>query len=1101
MKRTILLTLLVTFSWIGMALGTQQESDAEKTKEPPIYALPIGALKFRNIGPALTSGRIGDFAVNPDNSSEYYVAAASGGVWKTINKGITFEPIFDSQGSFSIGCITMDPNNHNVIWVGTGENNNQRSVGYGDGVYKSMDGGKSWKNMGLKESEHIGMIAVHPEDSDTILVAAYGPLWSEGGERGLYKTTDGGKNWEAVLTISEHTGVSEVHLDPRDPDLIYAVAHQRRRHTFTFIDGGPESAVHKSTDGGKTWRKLTRGLPSGHVGRIGLAVSPPNPDVVYAIVEAQTGKGGFFRSTDRGETWEKRGSYATSGNYYQEIFADPTEVDRVYSMNTRGQVTKDGGATWSATGEKNKHVDNHALWIDPDNPDYLLNGNDGGIYESYDRGQNWRFMPNLSLTQFYKVSIDQAEPFYNVYGGTQDNYSLGGPSRTTSRNGITNEDWFVTQGGDGFETQVDPLDSNIIYAQSQHGNLNRFDRRSGESVNIKPREEKGQKAYNWNWDSPLLISPHSHTRLYFAADYVFRSDNRGDDWERISEDLTRQVDRNTFEVMGQIWPMDAIAKHSSTSKYGAVVALDESPLDEGLLFAGSDDGLIHVSLDGGLEWDRYEDFPGVPPMTYVNELLASKHDRNTVFSTFNNHKRGDYKAYVMKSNDRGQTWSSIASNLPERGTVYALAEDHLDPNLLFAGTEFGVFYTLDGGEYWKKLGSGLPTIAVKDMAIHQGKNDLVLGTFGRGFYVLDDYSALRGIDDQLLEEEARVMGVSDGLMFLPTSRIGGSDKGFQGETFFATENPDVGAKITYYYKESLKTQRDLRLDEEKRKFKEKEAIDYPTYDQYKAEEEEEAPQLMFTILDSSDNIVRHLRSPARKGINRINWDLRFPNITSAGSAGGGRGGRGGRGGGGAGIFVLPGTYKVFMSKSVNGEITKLTEPVPFGVTTLDNRTFPVTDPDMLLEFQNRLMLLSQALNGARGATAQINEQITAFRAAIREATAPTESVKAAIDALEGKLEEVQLELSGDRDLGRLDMDSMPSISDRVNSALAGTRSITDPTETQRKVYAIVAEEFDPLIAKINGMLDNDIPAIGRQLDSIGAPWTPGRRVKWNQRPN
>ncbi|MEE8585864.1 MAG: glycosyl hydrolase, partial [Acidobacteriota bacterium] len=358
-----------------------EDEDEEEEEGPPLYKLKMPGLKFRSIGPALTSGRISDFAVNPDNPSEYYVAVASGGVWKTTNKGVTFKPVFDKQGSYSIGCVTMDPNNHNVVWVGTGENNNQRSVAYGDGVYKSLDGGRNWKNMGLKESEHIGMIIVDPRDSKVVYAAAYGPLWSAGGDRGLYKTTDGGKNWEAVLTISEHTGVSEVHFDPRDPDTLYAVAHQRRRHVFTLIDGGPESAIYKSTDAGANWRKINKGLPSGQRGRIGLAVSPPNPDVIYAIVEAQEDKGGFYRSTDRGETWQRRDSYTSRGNYYQEIIADPADVNRVYSMDTFGRVSLDGGKTWQRSGERSKHVDNHALWIDPDNPDYLLNGNDGGVYE------------------------------------------------------------------------------------------------------------------------------------------------------------------------------------------------------------------------------------------------------------------------------------------------------------------------------------------------------------------------------------------------------------------------------------------------------------------------------------------------------------------------------------------------------------------------------------------------------------------------------------------------------------------------------------------------------------------------------------------------
>ncbi len=1075
---------------------SQEGQEEEKPEAPPLYKVSTPALRFRSVGPALTSGRISDFAVNPDNPSEFYIAVASGGVWKTTTKGITLKPVFDSQGSYSIGCVTLDPNNSNVVWVGTGENNNQRSVAYGDGVYKSVDGGKSWKHMGLKQSEHIGMIAIDPRDSNVVYVAAYGPLWSAGGDRGLYKSTDGGENWEAVLTVSEHTGVNEVHLDPRYPDIVYATAHQRRRHVFTLIDGGPESAIYKSENAGQDWRKINKGLPSGQLGRIGMDISPVNPDLLYAIVEAQEDKGGFYASNDRGETWERRSGYSSSGNYYQEIIADPVEVDRVYSMDTFAQVTEDGGRNWERVGERNKHIDNHALWIDPDNPDYLLNGNDGGVYESYDRGKHWRFLSHLPVTQFYKVSTDNAQPFYNIYGGTQDNYSLGGPSRTISSNGIANEDWFVTLGGDGFETQVDPEDHNIIYAQLQYANIVRFDRRSGERISIKPREGRGENEYVWNWDAPLLLSPHSKTRLYFSADRVFRSDDRGNSWRAISGDLTRGIDRNRLEVMGRVWGMDAVAKHRSTTTYGNIVAFDESPVAENVLAAGTDDGLVHVTEGIDREWVRHESFPDVPDMTYVNKLLFSQHDRNTLYAAFNNHKRGDFKPYILKSIDLGRTWTSIASNLPERGSVYAIAEDHLSPNLLFAGTEFGVFYTLDGGGYWKQLKAGVPTIAVRDIEIQKRENDLVLGTFGRSFYVLDNYAPLRDFSQQVHDSEGHLFPVSDGLMFLPYSRIGtlGDDKGFQGEYYFVAPNPDIGAKITYYLKETIKTKKDLREEAEKEKFKNNEPVYYPTYDELRAEEEEEPPYLLFEITDSSGNLVRTLRAKATAGIQRINWDLRFPDISSARSrdADPTRDAE-------SGILVLPGTYQVRMLKSVDGELTPLAGPVSFEVRTLDNRTFPAGDPTGLVQFQEELMELNRALNGARRASGDLEEKIDLFQAALKPLNVPTGDVQSRIDSAREKLDGIRRQLFGDRTRQRLDMDGPPSIASRVSSAVfAGSNSTSDPTQTQRQVYAIVAEEFDPVIARLNELIETDIPAIEQELDRLGAPWTPGRKVDWRR---
>lgn len=1059
--------------------------------------LSLSALKLRAIGPAVTSGRISDFAVNPEKPSEYYVATSSGGVWKTTNAGTSYQPVFDSQGSYSIGCVTMDPNNHNVVWVGTGENNNQRSVAYGDGVYKTEDGGKTWKNMGLKTSEHVGMIAIDPRDSDVVYVAAYGPLWRAGGERGLYKTSDGGKTWAAVLTISEHTGVSEVYLDPRNADVVYAVAHQRRRHVFTLVDGGPESAVYKSEDAGKTWKKITRGLPGGHLGRIGLAISPINPDYLYAIVEAQSGKGGFYRSTNRGASWERRGSYTSRGNYYQELFCDPKDINRVYSMDVYLQVTDDGGRTWSGLGERHKHVDNHAMWIDPCDTDYYLVGGDGGVYESFDRGKTWKYMPHLSVAQFYKVAVDNTEPFYYVYGGTQDNYSLGGPSRNTSSHGIVNSDWFVTQGGDGFESQVDPEDPNIVYAQSQYGNLIRFDKKSGERMGIRPRERKGEKSYRWNWDAPLLVSPHSHTRLYFAANKVFRSDDRGNTWKVISGDLTRQIDRNKLEVMGRVWPMDAVAKNASTSQYGTIVAMDESPVQEDLIYAGTDDGLIQVTEDGGANWRRIEKFPGVPDRTYVNDIIASQHEKNTVYAAFNNHKNGDFKPYILKSRDAGKTWTSISSDLPERGSVYALAEDHVRKNLLFAGTEFGLFVSMDGGQHWKQLKSGLPTIAVRDIAIQKRENDLALATFGRGFYILDDYTPLRYLNKEILSSESQIFPIKDALMYVESSPLGSggaAGKGFQGEMYFNAKNPPLGAVFTYHLKESVKTLRDKRQEKEKKAFKEGKPVDYPTYDQMKAEEKEETPYLVFTILDEEGNVVRKLRTSARAGMHRIVWDLKYPAVsptnlrdTNPASSGG------------SSTLALPGKYKVFLSKNVSGKVTQLSGPVDFNAVVLGNTSLPAEDRAELAAFQKKVRELSRAVNAASSVVRELGDKVRHYKVALKNVTVDDSQIYAQIRALEFEVNEIQIKLFGDRTLRRVDKDAEPGLSSRLNGIIRDQwRSTSAPTQTHRDAYLIVADEFSPTLQKLKKIVEVDAKQIEKKLDKIGAPYTPGRFPDWKK---
>ncbi len=607
MKKFIYITIIL-FVCSNISFANK---DKDKNHSDPLDKISLNGLKWRSVGPSLTSGRISDLAVNPDKPFEYYVAVSSGGVWKTSNWGLDYTPVFDNESSYSIGCVTIDPNNTNIVWVGTGENNNQRSVAYGDGIYKSLDGGKSWKNMGLKKSEHIGNILVHPNNSDVVYVSAYGPLWSDGGDRGIYKTEDGGNTWNKILYIDKHTGFNEIHMDPRNPDVLYAASHQRRRHVYTYVGGGPGSGLHKSTDGGLTWKVINKGLPNVEIGRIGMDISDANPEIIYAIVEAAERKGGFYKSTNRGENWVKQSNKVTSGNYYQEIFADPVNQDVVYTMDTWMAVTHDGGKTFKNVGEDFKHVDNHAMWINPNNNSHWLVGCDGGIYETFDSAKNWDFKENLPVTQFYKVAVDNAEPFYNIYGGTQDNFSIGGPSRVKTAHGITNQDWFITHGGDGFESQVDPDNPNIVYAQSQYGWLVRYDKLSGEEVGIKPIARKDELDYKWNWDAPLAVSRHKSGRLYFAANKVFKSDDYGNSWEVISEDLSRKINRNELKVYGRVLSMDAVAKNGSTIYSGGPYdsnGLYEHEFDvaldcyEFIMYDSAGDGLTNDSWNLGSEY-------------------------------------------------------------------------------------------------------------------------------------------------------------------------------------------------------------------------------------------------------------------------------------------------------------------------------------------------------------------------------------------------------------------------------------------------------------------------------------------------------------------
>jgi photosystem II stability/assembly factor-like uncharacterized protein len=1090
--------LLLSFA-VLLAGADAKPDEAKSKSDDPLSSTTLSGLKLRALGPAVTSGRVVGFAVHPRDRSHYYVAAASGGVWKTTNAGTTWTPVFDEQGSYSIGVVVLDPKNPNVVWVGTGENNSQRSVGYGDGVYRSDDGGKTWKNVGLKKSEHIGKILIDPRSSDTVYVAAQGPLWGPGGDRGLYKTTDGGKTWKKVLSISENTGVTDVVQDPRNPDVLIAAAYQRRRHVWTLIDGGPENALYKSTDAGATWTKIKTGLPKEEMGRIGLAVAPSDPDIVYAIIESTEKKGGIFRSTDFGATWEKRNDYDSQAQYYAHLVVDPKNSDRLYVMGVLIQVSDDAGKTLHRLGERFKHVDNHEIWIDPSDTRYYLVGCDGGIYESLDRGANWRFHANLPITQFYDVTADEAAPFYHVYGGTQDNFTLGGPARTRSVHGITNADWFVTQGGDGFHSRVDPKDPQTVYSEAQYGNLVRFDRRTGENMGIQPQPGKGEPALRWNWDSPLLISSHSHTRLYFAANKLFRSDDRGDTWKAISGDLTRQIDRNTLAVMGKVWGADAVAKNLSTSFYGNIVALTESPKREGLLYVGTDDGLIQVTEDGGQNWRKLDRFPGVPERTYVSRLLASQHGARTVYAAFDDHKNADFAPYLLKSTDAGQTWTSVKGDLPANGPVLAIAEDPVDPHLLFVGTEFGLFATVDGGQKWIRLKGGLPTIAVRDLAIQKSMNDLVVGTFGRGIYVLDDYTPLRRLRATTLAREVVLFPVREAPLYIPTRQYGLRGKAFLGASFYTAANPGYGATFTYYLKDGLKTLKEKRQEAEKEAAKTSAPVPYPTREQLRAEAEEEPPAILVNVADASGTVIRTLTGPVAKGIHRVSWDLREPapslprpptpeqqdDLFFERDAG---------------PLVMPGVYRVSLARRVQGVVTPLGQEQEFTVMVPGVADMNPSDRKALFEFQQKVTRLERAVSGALEVANGLNGRLEQIKRALDHTPSVEDRWKEAARKLEKENRAILRALRGDVALRARNENTPVSITERVRNIIEEERlSLSRPTQTHREQYALASQEFTQELARLRTLVEMDLKGLEKALDLAGAPWTPGRLPEWKER--
>jgi photosystem II stability/assembly factor-like uncharacterized protein len=1071
----ILKTSLLWLCLIGMIISGQAQTINEDT---------FSGLKFRNIGPAMTSGRIADIAIHPNNENIWYVAVGSGGVWKTTNSGTTWKPIFDKQSSYSIGCVTIDPSNSHTIWVGTGENVGGRHVAIGDGIYVSHDDGMSWKNMGLKNSEHLSKIIVHPENSDIIWVASQGPLWSKGGERGIYKSNDGGKSWKRTLGDSEWVGATDLVLDSNNPDVLYAATWQRHRTVAAYLGGGPGSGLHKSTDGGETWKPLKKGIPKSNLGKIGLTISPFNSDVVYAAIELDRKKGGVFISKNRGESWSKQSDAVSGGtgpHYYQELIASPHHEGTLYFMNNSALVSTDHGKTFNRMSRSNQHSDSHAVIFKKSDPNYLLFGTDGGLYESFDGTKSWKYIRNLPITQYFKIAVDDAKPFYNVYGGTQDNGSHMGPSQTLSSDGIASGDWIKTLGADGAQTATEPGNPNISYGEFQQGVLWRIDKSTKESVFIQPQPQDGDPYERYNWDAPIVVSPHNPTRLYFASQRVWKSENRGDDWTPISKDLTLNQDRMTLPMYGKQQSWDNAWDIGAMSNYNTITSLSESPKQEGLIYAGTDDGIIQVTENGGATWNKFslKNIKGVPDIAFVNDVRADLFDANVVYAALDNHKYGDYKPYIIKSNDKGKTWRLINGNLPNNLLIWRLVQDHVKKDLLFAATEYGIYFTYNGGVNWIKLKNGVPTISFRDITIQRRENDLVAGSFGRGIFILDDITPIRNFNTSMLSSEVTLLPIKTAYWYKQSNRVGS-----QGDAEWIAKNPPFGVNFTYYLPKKLKSLKDIRKGKEK-----KGNANFPGWDALEVEANQDGPSIYLIIKDANGNVVNRVKGKNKKGFNRVNWRLNYPSksgerLTAP------RTQRNFFGGGG--IMVTPGDYTVTLVKRVDGETIVLQEPKGFKVVPMYNGTLKRKSFDEMNAFREEVYNFQQDLTATNLEMSNSLKLVDAMKRAAYKSSRVSDDLLQKINTARITLFAIEKELRGNKIKGEIGERSNPTPNDANRIGRMALSNTYGPTGNHKAALNRAKKQLSGIKSQLQNVTSNVFPTLEQALKKAGAPWIEGQ---------
>ncbi len=1075
--KKLLLALLASVS----VLAADKPATPKAVNPVPDPNEILKGLKFREIGPAVMGGRIDDFAVVESNPDIIYVGTASGGVLKTINAGTTWDPVFDDQPNSSIGDVTVAPSDPSIVWVGTGEANNRQSSSWGNGVYKSTDSGKNWKHMGLDASMHIGRIVVSPADPNTVYVAAGGNLWAPSKDRGVYKTSDGGKTWSNVLFVNEDTGASDIAMDPDSPGTLIAAMYQRRRTVFGYSGSGPGSGLYKTTDGGATWKKLEKGLPRDpdakkpavvdadkkdadpeavkEIGRLGVNFYRRNSNIVYALIEHASG--GIFRSDDQGESWTRVSETNPRGIYYSQVIIDPNNDQRLWVHGAQMYYSEDGGKTFKTSLVQKIHGDYHAMWIDPRDSNHMIAGSDGGIYMTRDRGKSWDYLNNVPLAQFYEIGLDMQRP-YRICGGLQDNNVWCGPSATFDTRGIANSDWFTVGGGDGFYAQFDPSDPNTVYAESQDGNLLRRNLKTHESRSIRPPAPEGER-YRFEWNSPIVVSAFDNKTIYYGGNYVFKSADRGDTWTRLGGDLTNNQDREKLPIMGRVPDKLTMSRHDGVQAWPAVTTISESPLNRDLLYAGTDDGNLQVTRDGGKSWKNVSPKKG----TYVSRVIASRFNEGTAYATLDGHRSNDFSVYVFMTSDFGETWKPIRNGLSDdvAGTVHVIREHYRNPKLLFLGTERGLFVSTDQGARWSRLKLNLPTVPVDDLAIHPRENDLVVATHGRSLWILDDLGPLEQMTDAIPSQELHVFDTRPATEWRIANR-----GGFTGQKAFFGPNPPNGALITYYLKNK---------PAEKEKVK-------------------------ITVMDKDGKVIRDLDGTGDIGTNRVTWDLRSRSVNEAprdtenaaavsetaseqggeGGVGGGVGGGGGGGGFGGfqgSLRVEPGEYTV---KVAAGKLEQSTK-----VTVSDDPRIEIADADRAA----RRQALTQLGRMAQSAAAA-RRSITGLHTALKDykKTKLPETIQKAADNLLKKVDETCLRLGTPVQCGQPApglgwagppvVYTAPTVTQRITQLLGGIENYSAaPTPWQLDQIKVLQGMLSEATAAAQTLTKTDLEALNKMM--------------------